>query len=109
MRNQSVRPHVSGTQLPCLLAIKSDPDELCAFRLAEADRQHLLARAERVLLPKGMVLLQPDQPPEYVYFASTGIASVVVVSRRQSSGNGSGWAGRIHSMSGVLESETLPF
>ncbi len=79
-------------------------------RLDETERRSLLERAERVPLPKGMALLRPNAPAEHVYFPTSGIASVIVVSPE---GNRSetGVVGRegFTPMSVVLETATLPF
>src|SRR5215211_4701112 len=48
-------------------------------RLSPEDFSRLEPQLERVLLPVGMRLVEPDTPIEYVYFLEQGIASVVAI------------------------------
>src|SRR5215203_5082928 len=47
--------------------------------LSPEDFSRLEPQLERVLLPVGMRLVEPDTPIEYVYFLEQGIASVVAI------------------------------
>ncbi|MFK0335370.1 Crp/Fnr family transcriptional regulator [Rhizobium sp. NPDC090275] len=79
-------------------------------RLSAADRDHLMSFLEPVRLPKGMVLSRPNESPSLVYFLSSGIASVVVVSPEGHQAE-TGVVGRegFTPLSAVLKTGSLPF
>jgi CRP-like cAMP-binding protein len=49
------------------------------LRLPESQHGFVLAHAERVSLPLGEVVAQPDKPPKWVHFPESGVLSSMVV------------------------------
>jgi CRP-like cAMP-binding protein len=43
------------------------------------DREYLLDRSEEIVLPRRTVLYHPDETPQYGYFLTSGIASIVAI------------------------------
>ena len=54
------------------------PTNLLLDVLSPASRKRILAAAKPVTLPIGTSLLEASKPPEYAYFITSGVASVVV-------------------------------
>jgi CRP-like cAMP-binding protein len=79
-------------------------------RLTASDRDYLMGFLKPVRLPKGMILSRPNERPSFVYFPSSGIASVVVISPEGHQAE-TGVVGRegFTPLSVVLRTGALPF
>ena len=47
--------------------------------LSEESREQLLARSRAVILPLKTILYRPDEPPQYAYFMTSGVASIMTI------------------------------
>lgn len=56
-----------------------DGTNLLLNALSRGSREHLLARSKTVSLPLRTVLHRPDEVPQYAYFLTSGVASVLNV------------------------------
>jgi CRP-like cAMP-binding protein len=79
-------------------------------RLDTADRDYLMGSCEQVRLDRGMVLSRTNEKASFVYFPSSGIASVVVISPEGHRAE-TGVVGRegFTPTSAILGTESLPF